>query len=108
MSFKKNRNRPIDIGMNTDKNHVYIEMDLQTDTCNPTRAFWLKVNNQEEAQMMSERLNEILERWQTEIAKDCLSHLDFGDWGRLKKILSGWSTKKEAWIKFPETGTTIK
>jgi hypothetical protein len=103
MEFKKNMGyRPIKIGISTEKKHVYVKMDLMTDTCKPTRLFWLEVNNQEEAQMMSERLNEVLNRWTDEIAKDCLIYLTPRHRSELKRKLRGWDIRKEGWNKCPD------
>ncbi len=77
---------------------VTIEIDSELGTCTPVYMFSFDCsNNQEYAEMLTNQMNKVLEKWKVEIAKEAYMYLSEYETSQLKKKLRDWNSREGYW-----------
>lgn len=76
---------------------VQIDVDSALQVPRFVYPFSYNCNDENYAELLKEKLNELLLEYKKEIAKDALLYLNHREITQLKRKLKGWDSRKDLW-----------
>ena len=77
---------------------VWMKVNSNLETRNSIYYFGFTCDNQEEAELLSKHLNNELDKWKKEMARNCTDWLECEEISSLKRGLQHWHVGKHCWM----------